>query len=127
MEKHLKPAVPIEPRRIERLLNQIDSAEFKVRDQASSELVKIGELAVPALDKALAANPSLEMRRRLEALRNNSDPNSMILKGDRLRAYRSVEVLERIGTPEARRLLRTFADGAQGALLTTSAEAALKR
>jgi hypothetical protein len=51
----------------------------------------------------------------------------MILKGDRLRAYRAVEVLERIGTREARRLLATYANGAPGALLTTAAEAALKR
>jgi len=38
-----------------------------------------------------------------------------------------VEVLERIGTPEARRLLTTYAKGAPAALLTTVAEAALKR
>ena len=61
------------------------------------------------------------------ALREKSISTSMILKGDRLRAYRAVEVLERIGTPEARRLLSTYARGAPGALLTTAAEAALKR
>lgn len=50
----------------------------------------------------------------------------MILKGDRLRAFRAVEGLERIGTPEARRLLTTYAKGAPGALLTTAAASALK-
>ena len=103
------------------------SADFKERDQSNSELLKIGELAIPAIDKALTGNPSLETLRRLEALRNQSDPTSLILQGDRLRAYRAVEVLERIGTPEARRLLTSYAKGAPGALLTTAAEAALKR
>ena len=98
-----------------------------MRDEASNELRKIGDRAIYALDKALAGNPSLETRRRLEALRSQTDPTSMILKGNRLRAYRAVEVLERIGTPEARRLLTSYANGAPGALLTTSAEAALKR
>jgi hypothetical protein len=52
---------------------------------------------------------------------------SLLLKGERLRAYRAIEVLERIGTPEARQLLQTLAAGAPGALLTTTAQAALKR
>jgi hypothetical protein len=49
------------------------------------------------------------------------------LEGEPLRLYRAVEVLERIGTPQARQLLRTLAAGAPGALLTTSAQAALQR
>jgi hypothetical protein len=127
IEQRLKPAAPFEPQRMRRLIDQLDSKEFKVREEASSELLKIGEPAVPALDKALAGNPPLETRRRLQALRDQSVPTSMILKGDRLRGYRAVEVLERIGTPEARRLLTSFAEGAPGVLLTTSATAALKR
>jgi RNA polymerase sigma factor (sigma-70 family) len=127
IEQRLKPAAPFEPQRMARLIGQLDSGEFKVRDEAYNELLKIGEQAIPALEKALAANPPLETRRRLEALREKSLPTSMILKGERLRADRAVEVLERIGTAEARRLLTTYANGAQGALLTTAAEAALKR
>jgi hypothetical protein len=49
------------------------------------------------------------------------------LSGDKLRVFRAVEVLERIGTPEARLLLQALAEGAPGALVTTSAQAALKR
>jgi predicted NAD/FAD-dependent oxidoreductase len=98
-----------------------------VREHATSELQKIGELAISTFDKVLTSNPSLEMRNRVETMRKQSDPDSMILKGERLRKYRAVEVLERIGSPEARRLLTTYAKGAPGALLTTSADAALKR
>src|SRR6185436_9207162 len=100
IEQLLKPAAPFEPQRMARLIAQLDSGEFKVRDEAYGELLKIGEQALPALDQALAANPPLETRRRLEALREKSLSTSMIQKGDRLRAYRAVEVLEQIGTPE---------------------------
>ncbi len=40
---------------------------------------------------------------------------------------RAVEVLELIGTPQARQVLQALADGAPGALVTTSAQAALSR
>jgi hypothetical protein len=46
---------------------------------------------------------------------------------DVMRAYRAVEVLELFGKQEARRMLTGYANGAPGALLTTAAEAALKR
>ena len=49
------------------------------------------------------------------------------LQGERLRAYRVVELLDHIGTPEARKLLQTLAKGVAGATLTISAQAALKR
>ncbi|MCI0460368.1 MAG: hypothetical protein L0Z62_25730, partial [Gemmataceae bacterium] len=54
-------------------------------------------------------------------------PTGLLLQGELLRAYRAVEVLERIGTAQARTVLQTLAGGAPGALLTTSAQAALKR
>jgi hypothetical protein len=46
---------------------------------------------------------------------------------EQLRLIRAVETLERIGTPEARQVLRTLAQGATGALPTCEADAALNR
>ncbi|HMF11982.1 MAG TPA: hypothetical protein VKE94_06735, partial [Gemmataceae bacterium] len=72
-----------------------------------------------------AGPPSPETKRRLEDVR--SKLTGLVLQGERLRAHRAVEVLERIGTAEARQVLQALADGAPGARITTSAQAALKR
>ena len=57
----------------------------------------------------------------------NGKLTGMVLQDERLRTYRAVEVLELIGTLAAREILQALADGAPGALLTTSAKAALHR
>jgi hypothetical protein len=44
-----------------------------------------------------------------------------------VRQLRAVAVLERIGSDDARALLRTLADGAEGASLTQEAKASLAR
>ena len=90
-------------------------------------LALLGVVGVgPALAQAgLDAKPSLETRKRLEHLRGQLI--GRVLQGERLRAYRAVEVLERIGTPEAREVLQALAKGAPGALVSQSAQAALAR
>jgi WD40 repeat protein len=121
----VKPAALVDGKRVQDLIAQMDDNQYKVRDKASSELFKLGEQIVPDLDNALNGKPSPEARKRLEELRTKL--TGWMLHGERLRAYRAVEILERIATPEARKLLQALADGAPGALLTTSAQAALKR
>jgi WD40 repeat protein len=125
IEKKVKPAAAVDGKRVQDLIAQMDDNQYKVRDKASSELFKLGEQIVPDLDNALNGKPSPEARKRLEELR--AKLTGWMLHGERLRAYRAVEILERIGTPEARQLLQALANGAPGALLTTSAQAALKR
>jgi WD40 repeat protein len=125
IKERIKPAVPIDPKQIEDMVGQLDDEDFNVRQKASLGLLRVGERAVPALDKALAGTPTLETSRRLQDLRKRV--SGLILKAERLQAYRAVEVLERIGTPQARELLQVLAQGAPGALVTAQARGALGR
>jgi WD40 repeat protein len=124
LRQRLRPVPPF-ARRIEVLIADLDSARYSVRQRATVELSRMGALARPALEKALAAGPALEARRRIEGLlaqtaATRTDPQQS-------RAVRGVEVLEHVGTPEARRLLEDLARGEPQALLTLEARAALRR
>jgi hypothetical protein len=114
----------VDPKRIARLLESLGSDEFAVREKATAELERLGEDAVPALHKALADNPSSEVHKRL---RNLLSKVNVLGPGEVLRGVRGVEVLERIGTPEAQEVLEMLAGGAPEARLTREAKAALER
>jgi WD40 repeat protein len=100
----------------------LDAANFKEREQASADLAAAGEVVLPALQSALKGS-SAEAHRRLEALLLPPTAPSR----EMLRAIRSCEVLEGIGTPEARNLLTTWAKGAPAATLTREAAESLER
>jgi hypothetical protein len=121
----LKPVRPADAKLVEQWIRELDDTQFKARDNAMKELTKASELVLPAIDKALAANPSLEARNRLDALRREIVITP--LTGERLRSYRAVEVLERIGTPQAKQVLEAMAGGAPGSVITISAQGALRR
>jgi WD40 repeat protein len=112
-------------KRLPRLIADLDSDRFDVREKAARELDRMGEAAIPALEKMLAGKPSPEVRRRAEALVARWSP--AILSGDRLREVRAIEALELAGTPEARRLLEALAGSDEGFLRTREAKAALDR
>jgi hypothetical protein len=119
----LKPVIAADPQRVAELVRDLDSEEFARRKQASEDLAKLGEGAAAPLRKALDQRPSLEVRKRLEDLLAQTEA----LTPQRLRALRSLEVLEHASGTEARQLLRALANGVSGAWLTREAEAALKR
>jgi WD40 repeat protein len=123
--ERLKAAPAIDPKKIDGWIADLDDDEFAVREEASKNLLKAGEQAVPALQKVLASSPPLETRRRVELLVDRLTGGTLTV--EQLRLVRAVEALERMGTPEARRLLRTLAEGAPGALPTREAQAALGR
>jgi RNA polymerase sigma factor (sigma-70 family) len=121
---HLRSAGAPDPTRVARLVADLEAAEFSVRTRATEGLAALGELALPALRKAMASNPPPESRRRLgeliELQMGRTPP-------ERLREMRAVEVLEHCGTPEARALLKELAGGASEASLSWEAAAALRR
>jgi WD40 repeat protein len=125
IREHIRPAVPVDPQKLAKLLGDLDSDEFEERSAASDGLEKLGDLAVPALQKTLNAKITLETRRRIEMLLARLTGGA--LTHEQVRLVRAVEVLERTGTAEARQLLEALANGAPGALPTRHAQAALDR
>ena len=125
LKKRLQRAAPVDAQRIARLIKDLDDDDFRVREKATVELKKFGDLAEPAVRKALAVQQSAEVRLRLESLLENlGDPNS---SSERLQAVRAIEALEHIGTPVAQEVLKTIAKGSPGARLTQEAKASLDR
>lgn len=123
--KHLQSAKPADTERIERLIGNLDNGRYQIREQASKELEALGEDAEPLLQKALARNPSLEVRRRLEALQERLEGAS--LSAETVRQIRVVEALESIDNPEAHRLLDKLAAGPPEMRLTQEALASARR
>jgi WD40 repeat protein len=125
IKERVKPVEAPDSKLVQKLIAQLGDEEFKTRQKAFAELLQIGEQLVPTIDQALARKPALETSSRLQNLRKSL--TNTVIKGPRLQAHRAIEVLEYIGTPEARRVLETLASGAPGALVTTQARAALTR
>ncbi len=125
LAKRLRPAVPIEEKRTTGLIDDLDSADFDVRARATQELQNLGELAEPAMRKALAKSTSLEVRRRLERLLD--EVTNGPLSAEQLFLLRSLEVLEHIGNQEARAVLESLTTGAPGVRLTIEAKASVDR
>jgi hypothetical protein len=121
--EQLRPVVAADPDRVARLLAELDNDDFAVRDRAPKELQGMGEGALPALRKALEGKPGPELRRRVERLLDD------LSAGSAAQVYesRALEVLERIGSPDARRVLETLAGGVAEARLTQEAKASLER
>jgi WD40 repeat protein len=127
LREHLRPVRPVTAKRLANLITELDSDHFQVREDAARELQQLGELASSACRTALAARPSPELRRRLQPLVERQSQERLIPSAANLRAVRAVEVLEAIGTAEARRHLEELAAGAPEARLTREARAALDR
>jgi WD40 repeat protein len=119
------PAAAEDP--IARLVAALDHDEFAVRRKAYAELAKLGPEAEPYLRSALEGKPSAEVQRRAETLLRAQETQPRRLPPQLLREMRAVQVLEAIGTVEARQSLKTLATGAASAPLTREAKASLER
>jgi RNA polymerase sigma factor (sigma-70 family) len=122
LRKHLSAALPPDAQRVARLLGELDSDDFRVRQRAAEELSKFGDIIVPHLQRILEGKPSLETRRRVLQLLDQA--RDWTPEG--LRDHRAIQVLEHIGTPAARQLLEALAGGATEARRTKEAKAALR-
>jgi RNA polymerase sigma factor (sigma-70 family) len=124
LARKLQTPPPVPERQLARLIADLDAREFRVREQATRALQALGIRAVPGLRRALAATPSLEVRRRIERL---LQPFNGPLAPETMRAQRVVQILAFIGSAEARRALETLAQTERESDLARAAQAALER
>jgi hypothetical protein len=108
-----------------RLITALGSDRLSVRQKAGKELVRLGPRAEHAIRLALKSKPDLELALRLEALLERLQGS--LLPPEALRNTRAVQVLEQIGTPNARKVLERLARGAAEARLTRDVRRALGR
>lgn len=125
LKEQLKPVSPADALRVEKLIADLDSDQFAVRQKASQELDKLGDLAEPYLRRVLEGKPTLEVRRRADDLLRKLEEQPPA--GEVARDLRALALLEHLGTPEAREVLRRMTKGAPGVRITREAAAALER
>jgi WD40 repeat protein len=110
---------------IGRLIADLDDNRFRVRQRASRDLANLAESAEAPIRQALAGRPSLEARDRLERLLLRLKPG--LPSPANLRTQRVLEVLERMGTAEARKAIEALAKQDPRAWLTKQVKAAGKQ
>jgi sugar lactone lactonase YvrE len=125
LRQRLKPADTVNARRIDQLIARLDDDDFAVREQATRDLEKLGRQAQGALRRVAQAPPSAEVAQRAAELLKKIDGGAA--SGEGLRQTRALEVLEGIGTAEAKKVLEELAKGAPDARLTQEAKASLER
>lgn len=127
LREQLKPVVQPTDEQLARLIADLDNDSFRVREAAHSTLERLGPLAEAKLRQTLVRGPSAELKARLESLLQRlASRDGPEIAPDQMRVLRAVELLERLGTPEARELLERLSKGAEGALLTEEAKRAVK-
>jgi RNA polymerase sigma factor (sigma-70 family) len=104
-----------------RLIADLDSPRFAVREKAEADLRNLGPQAEPFLQRALMAKPSAEAAKRIESLLTALAARK--LSPAEVRDLRAVQALEWQGTPAARALLAEWAKGDPTAALTRAAQA----
>ncbi len=124
VKQHLKPAPGVDQARVAKLIADLEAKGFATRQKAFTELARYEEQAEYLLRQALTRPRALEAQRRIQQLLDRLD--KVALSPELLRTLRALTVLERVGTPEARRVLETLAGGAP-TRLTQEAQAALRR
>jgi WD40 repeat protein len=121
----LRPVQPSDPAVVARLIADLESPKFQVRQEASRELEQLGETVVGGLLKARKGARSVEQARRIDRLLAKLD--NPVPNPEQLRATRALVALEQMGGPAARKVLARLAAGASGARLTREAGATLER
>ena len=103
----------------------LDDDDFVKREAATAELPRLGRFAEAALKRALENKPSAEVRLRAEVLLKKL--GEWQVSPSELQSLRALEVLELIGTPEARKIIESLEKGTVSRRVSEEAKAALGR
>jgi sugar lactone lactonase YvrE len=127
LAERMRPIFSLQAR-VTKLVADLDSKKFAVRRQATRELEKLGELALPRLQEVLQKKPSLETRQRLEQMvRKLKKSEEDVRFSARLQLLRAIEMLEHVKTAKARKLLTRMAKELPTAWGKAEAKASLAR
>jgi WD40 repeat protein len=125
VKKHIQPAPAIDGAMLDKLMAALNSDRFAVRERAAADLDKLGKTVVGAVRARFDATLSQEVRERLAKFLDQHDREEFT--PEELRQERAMELLEQIGSADARDVLRDLATGEKTARLTRQAGAAVKR
>lgn len=114
-----------EPKRVAKLIGELDSDDFTVREQASKDLRNLGRLIVPSLRKALEAKPGDEVQRRLTELLDAATKAAP--PPEVLRVGRALEALEMAGGTEGRQALEALHKDARTTWMREATAESLRR
>ncbi len=110
------------------VIRRLDAPAFPDRLAAIRKLRELGPRIAPALHEAIRTTESVEIRVRAEELleQMKAGPRTFT-SGPDLRASRAIEVLERIGSADAKRLLQGWANHTTNMRVANDAALALVR
>lgn len=124
LKERLESAKAIDRKQVSQKIAELDSPAFAVRESASEQLAQWRQLVEPELRAALQIDPSVEVQRRIKKL---LDQPPEVLTPETIRRLRAIQVLEHIGSVDARQILERVSGGAATARETQEAKASLER
>ncbi|HKB42604.1 MAG TPA: hypothetical protein VKD72_39615 [Gemmataceae bacterium] len=127
LKEKIRPiaVLPLDRKRVEKLLAELDSERFATREKATRELMSLGELAIAPLERLLEKGSSAEAKWRAQSvLKKVSEP---VLTPDRLRALEVLELLETLRSRKAVALLQEIERDALIPQIRREARQALQR
>lgn len=119
----VRPVPPLDPAKVAEIQKGLVGTEYNARKRALREVRRLGEPALAAFGDP--NNPQVQFQGRYDhdfAHRLIKEVRDKARTADAARAVRAVEVLERLATPEAAKLLEELAAGAPLASLTVAAK-----
>lgn len=127
LNERMKPAERLDKKNLSRWTDDLGHDDFSRREQAERELYLVGTEAEEMLLAALKKAPALEAKVRIERLLKKIDRERMLPAPAERAQVRAVQAVERVGTAEARTLLRRLSEGDAAAPRTIAAQDALRR